>query len=110
MKITHSPIWLTCRDYSQAFSVTLRQALLKMAGLAFMAFLFFQAGSEKAFAALPLLPGVPTVVPVSNPITNAASQPQQNINADSRIAPSIASQLLNLMAQGSVGIQGPGSS
>jgi hypothetical protein len=110
MKTVHSSIALTCQDYSQAPPATPPRRLLKNAGLALAVFLLFQAGSEKVSAALPVLPGVPTVVPVSNPITNAASQPQQNINVDSRIAPSIASQLLNLMASGSVGIQGPGSS
>jgi hypothetical protein len=81
----------------------------KIFGMAMAAFLIFQASLEKA-AALPLLPtALPTVAPVSNPITNAASQPEQNLNVDAK-NPSIASQLLNLMGQGAVGVQGPASS
>ncbi|HXL72788.1 MAG TPA: hypothetical protein VN963_04100, partial [bacterium] len=85
----------------------------KIFGTALAAFLIFQASLEKAVA-LPLLPTVlptalPTIAPVSNPITNAATQPEQNLNADAR-NPSIASQLLNLLGQGAVGVQGPASS
>jgi hypothetical protein len=85
----------------------------KIWGMAAAAFLIFQVSLEKAVA-LPLLPTVlptalPTIAPVSNPVTNPASQPQQNLNVDAR-NPSIASQLLNLMGQGAVGVQGPASS
>src|ERR1700733_4915216 len=71
-------------------------------------FLILQAFTEKA-SALPTLPiPVPTAIPssASNPLT----QPQQNLNVDSRTGPSLSSQLLSLMAGGGVGIQGPASS
>ena len=88
---------------------SLRRIIFKIAGMSLAVFFIFQAATEKARALpIPTIP-VPTA-PVSNPITNALSQPQQNINVDSRIAPSISSQLLNLMAGGSAGIQGPASS
>jgi hypothetical protein len=68
-------------------------------------FVFFVslAGMESASAlpSLPLLPAVP-----SNPLL----QPQQNLYVESRINPPLSLQLLNLMANGSVGAEGPGSS
>jgi len=84
------------------------------------AFLVFQATLEKA-SALPPIPTpiplpttvpLPTVVPVPTAISgsNPLTQPQQNLNVDSRIGPSLSSQLLSLMSGGSVGIQGPASS
>ncbi len=86
-------------------NLTVRKNYSQRWGLVLFAFFIFQMGIEKA-RALPLLP---TPVPL-NSLSNPLLQPQQNINVDSRIAPSLSSQLLNLMAEGSVGIQGPGSS
>jgi hypothetical protein len=61
------------------------------------------AGTEGAFAlpAIPLLPTIP-----SNPLL----QPQQNLYVESRTGPSLSLQLLSLLAGGSAGTEGPGSS
>ncbi len=83
-------------------------SFLKLLGMVLVFLLFFQGVIEKVFA-LPALP-VPTAPIVSNPLTNPANQPQQNLNVDSRLSPSLSSQLLNLLSGGNTGIQGPGSS
>ncbi len=63
--------------------------------------IFGWGGVEKASAlTLPILTPLPTIVPTP--------PAQQNINTDSRMA-SISGQLLNLLAEGRAGMQGPGS-
>jgi hypothetical protein len=65
------------------------------AGAVLAVLFFFQAMPEKAFGQL--LP-LPTSIPILSP--------QQNLNTDSKINASLSTQLLNLLAQGSVGLGG----
>jgi hypothetical protein len=66
-------------------------------------FLILLAGTDGA-SALPVIPVLPTIP--ANPLL----QPQQNLYVESRTGPPLSLQLLNMLAGGSAGAEGPDSS